>query len=87
MLGQTTRERVSAVIEQKRTDILARCSGAVAVTMKRGPGRAWEGTNGGSNRVVTITDDYLIVVTLTDVADVPQVPVAYDGVPLRFQLR
>jgi len=85
MFGQTAQDRVSALVAEMRTDILARCAGAVDVAMERGPGRVWVGASGGPHVVETV-DDYVIVVTLKGLGFVPRQPISYDGVPLRFDV-
>src|SRR4051812_37379575 len=42
MLGETTHQRVSALLASSHTDLLARCPGALDVTVEPGPGKAWQ---------------------------------------------
>lgn len=86
MLGDTTRQRVAAVLDQSRNQILASCRAATDVTMTPGFGKAWTGVNGDAYEVVETNDDWALLITVPSAKFLPIMPASYNGVTVRFRV-
>lgn len=79
--GQTDTDRVSRVLEESRSELLAAHDGIDAVVVARN-GQVWTSSGAGIRFVESA--DSLILMTISGDALCPVAPVVWNGVPVAF---